>query len=177
MGKFPTEFDGKAYHLQENQTKTWYVVTPNVSEVPPEDQEEMLREMKEVNEEGEVKECELVLNYYSQPGMMHAVYVDRYIKNKKIVKCVNSAGQIDPYLRVPLKDVLNLYKVTCTAVVATRNNGNNNIVASSVKDVVCEASLSEGASSEEVPLISASQNALVSLMLEISVYIGISLQI
>ena len=167
MGKFPTEFDGKAYHLQENQTKTWYVVTPNVSEVPPEDQEEMLREMKEVNEEGEMKECELVLNYYSQPGMMHAVYVDRYIKNKKIVKY--SAGQIDPYLRVPLKDVLNLYKVTCTAVVATRNNDNNDIVASSVKDVVCEASLSEGASSEEVPLTSASQNALVSLILELSV--------
>ena len=157
MGKFPTEFDGKAYHLQEDQTKTWYVVTPHVSEVPPEDQEEMLREMKEVNEEGEIKECELVLNYYSQPGMMHAVYVDRYIENKKIVKCVNSAGQIDPYLRVPLKDVLNLYKVTCTAVVATRNNDNHDIVVPSVKDVVCEASLSEGASSEETPLTSSEE--------------------
>ena len=156
MGKFPTEFDGKAYHLQEDQTKTWYVVTPNVSEVPPEDQEEMLREMKEINEEGEMKECELVLNYYSQPGMMHAVYVDRYIKNKKIVKCVNSAGQIDPYLRVPLKDVLNLYKVTCSAVVATRNNDNNDF-KENVKDVVCEASLSEGASSEETPLTSSEE--------------------
>ena len=99
-----------------------------MSEVPPENQEEMLQEMKEVNEEGEMKECELVLNYYSRPGMMHAVYVDRYIKNKKIVKCVNSAGKTDPYLRVPLKDVLNLYKVTCTAVVATRNNDVNDNV-------------------------------------------------
>ena len=95
--------------------------------------------------------------YYSQPGMMHAVYVDRYIINKKIVKCVNSAGQIDPYLRVPLKDVLNLYKVTCTAVVATRNNDNNDIVVPSVKDVVCEVSLSEGASSEGTPLTSSEE--------------------
>ena len=82
----------------------------NVTEVPPEYKDEMLREMGA---------CEFVLSYFHSPLVPHSVYVDRYNECKKIVKCVNSLGKTDPNPKVHLKDILKLYKVTCSAVVAT----------------------------------------------------------
>ena len=82
----------------------------NVVEVLPEDRHKMLQE---------TENCEFVLNYFPSPQVAHSVYVDRYNASKKIVKCVNSLGKLDPNPRIQLKDVLNLYKVTCSAVLAT----------------------------------------------------------
>ena len=119
VGKWPTEFDGKSYHLQEVQTKNWWIITLNVKEIQdfrklsPEVQDEILRDMEN---------CELVLNYYSTPTRAHAIYAENYNAEKKWLKCVNSSGEVDPFPRILIRDVLNLYKVTCTAVMDKREN-------------------------------------------------------
>ena len=95
-------------------------MTLNVSEIPPEDHDEKLQEMEK---------CEFVLNYFYKSPVAHLVFVDSYNAKKKIVKCINSNGQIDPYVRVPIQEILNLYKVTCTAVEALRSKRNGNIAA------------------------------------------------
>ena len=133
VGKWPTDFDGKSYHLQEIRASMWYVVNLDVAEVSPEDKEKIdkmepseLQRWKAERMDNmdkmlkDMEKCELVLNYYYQGKIMHAVFVDSYNVRKKIVKCVNSNGLKDPYLRVPIEDILNLYKVTCTAKMAQR---------------------------------------------------------
>ena len=106
-------------------------MTLNVKEIQdfktfsPENQEDMLKDMKN---------CELVLNYFSTPTLSHAIYVDSYNERKKWLKCVNSAGEVNQFPRVPIKDVLNLYKVTCTAVMDKRGNNGPAIIDSTSQD-------------------------------------------
>ena len=124
VGKWPTEFDGKSYHLQEVQTKNWWKMTLNVKEIQdfkklsPEVQDEILRDMEN---------CELVLTYLSTPSQEHAIYAAKYNASKKTLKCVDSAGEVEPYPRVPIRDVLHLYKVTCTAVMDKMENYGPNL--------------------------------------------------
>ena len=101
-------------------------MTVNVEEIndfkdmPTADQDALLRDMEN---------CEFVLNYFYKPPtslssktIAHAIYVESYNVKKNWLKCVNSNGEIDQYPRVPIKDILNLYKVTCTAVMDKREN-------------------------------------------------------
>ena len=102
-------------------------MTLNVKEIQdfkklsPEVQDEMLKDLEN---------CELVLNYFSKPKLAHAIYAENYNAKKKWLKCVNSAGKVNPFPRVPIKDVLNLYKVTCTAVMDKRENCGPGIIGS-----------------------------------------------
>ena len=51
---------------------------------------------------------------YDNGGILHAVHVDKMTKFKKVI-CENSSGPKDPDVKVALDDVLNLYRVHCTA--------------------------------------------------------------
>ena len=61
---------------------------------------------------------EFVLVYRPQANhkIKHTVYVVKYNEMKQLVTCMNSLGQTDPNPRIALKDILNLYKVSCQAV-------------------------------------------------------------
>ena len=97
-------------------------------EMPPADQDAMLRDMED---------CEFVLNYFYKPPIAHAIYVESYNVKKNWLKCVNSNGKIDQYPRVPIKDILNLYKVTCTAVMDKRENYGTGTAGTSQNAQVC----------------------------------------
>ena len=51
---------------------------------------------------------------YENGGIKHAVHVDKLSKSNKVI-CENSFGPKDPDVRIALEDVLNLYRVHCSA--------------------------------------------------------------
>ena len=118
MGKWPTEFDGMSYQLQDGMKKKWWDVTLNVEEVPSEQYHEELRE--------NIENSEYVLVYKHEGAILHAVYVFSYNSKKKCVRSINSRGDIDQNPRIQIRDICNLYKIKCTATEAQRAQGINN---------------------------------------------------
>ena len=111
VGKWPTEFDGKCYQFQDEDTYKWWDTTLQITEIPKGTyHEELQRGMDKY---------EYVLVY--QGVVMHAVYVDKYNAKKQLIACMNSDGQKNPFPRVETKDVLNLYKVIGLAAEAKRS--------------------------------------------------------
>ena len=62
---------------------------------------------------------EYVLVYNYSPQSKHTVYVKDYDPSAKVVECINSHGQSNPYPKISLGDIVRLYKVKCTALDAT----------------------------------------------------------
>ena len=109
-------------------------MTVNVEEIHdfkemlPENQDKILQDMEN---------CEFVLNYFYKHPKAHAIYVESYNVKKKWLKCVNSNGETDQYPRVPIKDILNLYRVTCTAVMDKRENYGDGAPHDDLVSVLC----------------------------------------
>ena len=85
----------------------------HVEEIPDHQHESELRKLKQ-------NEYILVYNYSSQSK--HTVYVKEYDYSTKVVECINSHGphpQSNPHPKINLKDIVKLYRVTCSAVDAT----------------------------------------------------------
>ena len=76
MGKWPTEFDGKSYQLQDRKKKNWWDVTLSVEEIPSGQYPEELGENME--------NFEYVLVYKHGGAILHAVYVFSYNSKKRI---------------------------------------------------------------------------------------------
>ena len=109
-GNWPTDFDGKSFHLQENKTKMWWDIAVKV--------EEILQKMQHDELKKNMEFFEHVLVY--KPGVLHSVYVDKYNPNNKMVTCINSFGGFNPNPRVELKDVVKLYRISCTAEIVKK---------------------------------------------------------
>ena len=105
-GKFPTDFDGKSYHFQENVTKIMWSVLLKVIEVEKSRHHDELKRNKD--------DYEYVL-VYKPTSIPHAVYVEKYNTKNQKATCINSLGPKDPNPRVYLKDVEKLYRISCTA--------------------------------------------------------------
>ena len=104
-GKWPSAFDGTFYMLQETRTDDFYTVSLEIDEIQ---KGEYLEELS-----NNTKNFEHVL-VYDNGGIKHAVHVDKLSKSNKVV-CENSFGPKDADVRIALDDVLNLYRVYCSA--------------------------------------------------------------
>ena len=82
----------------------------DVEEIPDRRHDSELRKLKK-------NEYVLVYKYGHQS--LHTVYVKKYDSSAKIVECINSHGKRVPYPKIRLKDIVKLYRVSCTAVDAT----------------------------------------------------------
>ena len=82
----------------------------HVEEIPDHQHESELRKLQQ-------NEYVLVYNYSAQSK--HSVYVRKYNTSTKVVKCINSHGKSNPHPKINLKDIVKLYRVTCSAVDAT----------------------------------------------------------
>ena len=81
-----------------------------------------IQTQKHERELGKLKQNEFVLVYQYSPTSLHTVYVKEYDSSAKIVKCINSHGQTDQtdqFPKIELKDIVKLYRVTCSATDAS----------------------------------------------------------
>ena len=92
-------------HLQENESKKWWKVTVNLAEVSLQNAHMEL--------EHNFDDTEYVIVCQPPNGIKQALFVDKYNAKKKVVTSsdVDDQGQT----RVNIGDILNVYKVTCTA--------------------------------------------------------------
>ena len=105
-GKWPTEFNGSSFQLQDRKSKDFYTLTPQIIEIAKEDF------YNELTTNSNDFEHVIV---YDNEGILHAVHVDKLTKFKKLI-CENSFGPWEtPDVKVALDDVLNLYRVHCSA--------------------------------------------------------------
>ena len=73
-----------------------------------------------------MKQNEYVLVYrYGPKRELHTVYVHKYDPSTKMVECINSHGQRNQFPNIRLQDIVKLYRVTCSAVDATKVPGIN----------------------------------------------------
>ena len=86
----------------------------DVPEIPTQQHDSKLRKWKQ---------NEYVLVYENRGRDLHTVYVDKYDPATKMVECINSHGQQDRRPSIRLQDIVKLYRVTCTAVDATKVPG------------------------------------------------------
>ena len=88
------------------KTNDFFTVTLEIKEIQKADHLEELR--------NNGSHFEHVLVYDSGGGIKHAVHVDKLSKSNKVI-CENSFGPENADVRIALDDVLNLYRVHCTA--------------------------------------------------------------
>ena len=74
-------------------------------------------------------DSEYVLIYQADEKTTHAVYVQCYNSELKMVTCMNSLGLKDELPRIELNKVQRLYKVTCKGV---EDNNISNITKRSI---------------------------------------------
>ena len=96
--------------------RRWFRVSiDDVLEIPAEHHDSEL---------GNLKQNEYVLVYvYPNSKSLHTVYVQEYDASTKTVKCINSHGDQDQFLRIRLNEIVKLYRVGCSAVDATTESG------------------------------------------------------
>ena len=108
--RWPSDFKNKTFRLQEisKKPKRWFrVKIDDVSEIPTQQHDNELRKLNQ---------NEYVLVYKNTPNSLHTVYVHKYHASSKMVECINSHGPNDEFPSISLKDIVKLYRVTCSAV-------------------------------------------------------------
>ena len=95
--------------MQEADTKNWWKISLKVEEMTsPSDFHDQLKR--------HLDDSEYVLIYQADVKTTHAVYVQCYNSELKMVTCMNSLGLKDELPRIELDKVQRLYKVTCKGV-------------------------------------------------------------
>ena len=114
IGRWPDFFKDKSLRLKEENSNKWFDVKIEVVlEISSHQHDSELRKLKH-------NEYVLVYKYNpNNPRSLHTVYVDKYDASTQIVECINSHGQSNQSPKIPLQDIVKLYRVTCTAVDAT----------------------------------------------------------
>ena len=108
----PYVFNGNTYKLNDTTGKHWDTTISCKKETKIE---------LEADWQNGLFGAEHLCVYKVGSKATHCVYVDRFDVQQKKLLCINSWGPQDEYPEIAIADVIDLYRVTCTAIEKKRN--------------------------------------------------------
>ena len=132
VAKSPGFFDGKTYLLQEKDSKIWYNVEIAVAKIRASQFEAELRtcfqtakyvavydpdilECRTVRQQKWKKCTDRIRKLLGMKIIAHAIFVYDYVPETTTAKCMNSWGATKSNIDIQVKDILELYRVNCSA--------------------------------------------------------------